>query len=239
MKNIYRRRAWIIAFMIMLLFIPVTVVASSLELTLPNTSVSGWAYSTQPGHMGTKNTTYSYESADIKGIYENYVLGGIALWGTNISMTYTPTQAAATGLFGVTDGAVDYTATTFVSGVGSNGHRTKYSINISSVNFNSSSNAGRYRTIAHEIGHAYGLGHVANSGQIMYGTYSTTKNVTTQDLWGMKVVTHVHMHSTSTTGTYSEYSHAYHKVVCSSCKGIYLQTHTFSGGVCSKCGFVP
>ena len=136
------------------------------------------------------------------------------------------------------DAASDATASTLVVSVDSNGHRTKFTITIYSVNFlGSYTNVnGRNRTIAHEIGHAYGLGDISQSSNIMYGSYSTLKQVTTQDIWGMKVVTHQHNHSSSTTGTYSQLNASYHNVVCSSCYGIYKQDHSYVNGICSKCG---
>lgn len=190
--------------------------------------------------MGQRASTYSYESSTVQSAYGSYVSGGISLWGTNIAMSYTSSVPNAVGVFGVTDAAVNYNAATLVTSVNSStGYRTGYTITISSQNFNSSSKttAGKYRTIAHEIGHAYGLGHVPSSSNIMYSYYSATKNVTSQDIWGMKVVTHIHQHSSSTTGTYSEYSVDSHKVLCSSCGGIYIRAHTFSSGVCTKCGY--
>ena len=46
-----------------------------------NTSVSHWAFSTQNGHMGTKDLTYAYSSSSVESSYSSYVNGGIGLWG--------------------------------------------------------------------------------------------------------------------------------------------------------------
>ncbi len=228
---------WVLAFVLCFSFSGSKVEAASLARTSANTSVSGWAYSTQSGHMGVKTSNYTFDSSTTYNTYSTYLSNGIALWGTNISMGYT-SQSTAKGLIIASDAASDATASTLVVSVDSNGHRTKFTITIYSVNFlGSYTNVnGRNRTIAHEIGHAYGLGDISQSSNIMYGSYSTLKQVTTQDIWGMKVVTHQHNHSSSTTGTYSQLNASYHNVVCSSCYGIYKQDHSYVNGICSKCG---
>lgn len=201
--------------------------AGSLGLTKANTQQSGWAYSDQAGHMGTKNSTYRFENESVKNTYSSYVTEGIALWGSYINMTYTP--ASANGVFLESAENSNATAATQITNVDANGHRTSYTITIYKNNFmNGTSREGRIRTIAHEIGHAYGLGHVPDSGQIMYVQYSATTKVTQKDSWGMQVVTHAHVHNRNTAGTYSEYSASHHEVICSACKGIYIQEHTFT-----------
>lgn len=210
--------------------------AASLSLTDANTSVSGWAYSTQQGHMGTKSSTYTFESSAVQSSYETDISNGIALWGSNISLRYTG-QSSAAGIISQSDSETNATASLSVVNCDSNGHRTNYILTIYKLNFDSNSSAMKTRTIAHEIGHAYGLGHVSTSTDIMYGTASATKSVTSQAIWGIKVVTHVHTHSSTTTGTYEQYNSSYHYVTCSSCLGIYQQAHTYSSGKCSKCGY--
>lgn len=212
--------------------------ASSLERTLANTGVSGWAYSTQSGHMGKKASTYTFDSSYTYNVYSNYFTNGTALWGTTISAAYTPQTTSATGIVAESDASSDAVATTSVISVNNSGHRTKYQITIYSMNFFASwsSVPGRNRVIAHEIGHAYGLGHVNQANDIMYDTYSDSTQVTSQALWGMKVVTHQHNHSSSTSGSFSQYNELYHKVLCSSCKAIYLQDHSYVNGTCTKCG---
>ncbi|MBQ3551612.1 MAG: matrixin family metalloprotease [Clostridia bacterium] len=87
---------------------------------------------------------------------------------------------------------------------------------IYSQEFDGNATAGKYRTIAHEIGHVYGLGHVDNySNQIMYPYHSTTKNVTTYDIAGMNVMTHTHTHNGSYPGTYVQLSGYQHIKRCS------------------------
>ena len=180
--------------------------------------------------------TYTFESSAVQSSYETDISNGIALWGSNISLRYTG-QSSAAGIISQSDSETNATASLSVVNCDSNGHRTNYILTIYKLNFDSNSSAMKTRTIAHEIGHAYGLGHVSASTDIMYGTASATKSVTSQAIWGIKVVTHVHTHSSTTTGTYEQYNSSYHYVTCSSCLGIYQQAHTYSSGKCSKCGY--
>lgn len=214
--------------------------AADLDDTDPNTAYSGWAYSSLPGHMGTKYLLYAYESSSVENEYKSYVQGGIALWESHINMN--PSSSASAGLvINVSAAASTATAATSVqSYYPSNGHRTHCTITIYSTNFNASSHiyAGKIRTIAHELGHVFGLGHVSNSGSIMNGSYSETKNVTTSDIWGMKVVTHQHNHGSATSGTwYSYIDISYHYVRCNSCGGIYKQIHSQNSSGACACGY--
>ena len=111
-------------------------------------------------------------------------------------------------------------------------------INIYSASFDSNATAGKYRTIAHELGHVYGLGDMTSfSNHIMYAVYSTTKNVTSDDIWGMKVVTHVHIHGTLFMGTYEIVDASYHDITCNSCHGKIRRVHSPNAlGVCA-CGY--
>ncbi|MBO7666672.1 MAG: matrixin family metalloprotease, partial [Clostridia bacterium] len=179
-------------------------------------------------------------SSAVQAAYRSYVGGGIGLWGTNISMTCISDVDSAGLEIKVSNKITDATASTLVNSVDSEtGHRTKCTITIY-PNFDLTSHTydGKIRTIAHELGHVYGLGHVTFTSSIMYGVYSTTKDVTSQDIWGMKVVTHIHSHGVLVLGTTYEFIDAtYHYITCNSCKGKIKRVHTPDGnGVCS-CGY--
>lgn len=218
--------------------------ADSLEDLDPNTSTSGWTYSTQNGHMGTKVSTYKYSSDEVRRAYADYVVAGIGMWTSYISMSYS--ASSTQGLFKISNETSGATASTLVTAVDANGHRTQYEVTIFSYSFDTNSDEGKARTIAHEIGHVYGLGHVNTTGDIMYDTYSETKAVTSASRNGMKVVTHVHTHSASTSGTYVATTQSQHGLLCSTCKGIYYSSHTLPSAyqynttshwrVCSSCG---
>ncbi|MBQ6042969.1 MAG: hypothetical protein IJL41_02370 [Clostridia bacterium] len=92
--------------------------------------------------------------------------------------------------------------------------------------------------MAHELGHAYGLDVVNNPNSIMNTTFNSAMSVTSQDIWGMKVVTHVHEHGPLVMGnTYEVVDASYHYITCNSCKGKVKRVHAPNAyGVCA-CGY--
>lgn len=177
-------------------------------------------------HMGSKTTTYGYSSTTVKNAYSTYVTTGIALWGTYISCSESSSSPMGTITVSAMDN--DANADLLPTYYSSSKHIASWTLTIYSENFDDNEDAGKYRTIAHEIGHAYGLGHVNNNSQIMYHTYSATKNVSSYDRAGMKVMTHAHTHSGSYSTTLEEYSTYKHKVRCSTCRAYYLGTCSYT-----------
>lgn len=223
------------ALFVISLSVPI-VYASDISSFLTDTT-TGWTKYDSNGHMGTKNTSYTYASNAVRTAYSEYVDAGIALWGSRITCTETSSTRAITGSFTVSN--MDHSATAVTEAENTSNHRSFWKITIYSQNFDSDdkTDAGRYRTIAHEIGHVYGLHHVSNSSKIMYGTYNASKNVTSTDKAGMDVMTHSHTHSSSTSYTYNGYNGQQHKKRCSTCLAYSLENHTLnSNNVCTKCG---
>ena len=223
------------ALFVISLSVPI-VYAGDISSFLTDTT-TGWAKYDSNAHMGAKNTSYTYASNAVKTAYSKYVNAGIALWGSHITCPENSSTRAITGSFTVSNMDSSANAVTNASNVSN--HRSSWEITIYSQNFDSDENtdAGKYRTIAHEIGHVYGLHHVASNSKIMYGTYSENKNVTSTDEAGMDVMTHSHTHSSSTSYTYNGYNGQQHKKRCSTCLAYSLENHTLnSNNVCTKCG---
>jgi len=214
--------------------------ADDLIDTDANTSVSGWAYSSLLGHRGSKIMTYCFTDSSVQNKYGSLAESAKALWGSYVNVVLISSGANLV-IHEYSDPTSTTTAYTTVVSVDSNNHRTGIAIYINDPWFNLSghTNEGKKRTLAHEMGHAFGLGHVSNSASIMNGGYSTTKNVTSDDQHGMSVVTHAHVHGTDTVGIYSFKNAATHYTVCNYCLGKYTQVHILNPAhtVCTRCGY--
>lgn len=197
---------------------------------------TGWKHSTQKHHMAQKSTAYYMSSESMKALYQTYVTNGANLWGSNINLSYSTSGPGY--IYAINDSSSSATAATSTSS-GSDGITTSWYIEINSANFDDGSAEGKKRTLAHELGHVYGLGdlYISDaSSQIMYGYYSASKNVTTSDINGMSVVTETHTHAGYYPKTYEKYSNTKHKVRCSTCKSYHYELHT-STSYCANCGY--
>lgn len=212
--------------------------SSDLDDVDANTIISGWSFSGAP-HMGTKNLTYTYLSNAVKNAYDGYITDGKSLWGNNINMNYSSSYSDS--VLTIVASSMESSASMGLS-IGdwesNTDHITLCAVLINTQVFDSYSYAGKIRAVAHELGHVYGLGEISSSSSIMYPYYSTTNNVTNNDIWGMKVVTHVHEHGPIVMGTtYEVLDASYHNVTCNSCKGKIRRVHApNANGVCA-CGY--
>ena len=78
------------------------------------------------------------------------------------------------------------------------GHIVKFMITINKPRFEILSSEEQKRTIAHELGHSFGLLDLTESNwsrNIMYGYSSSYKYVTTNDINGVKFSAHIHKKS--------------------------------------------
>ena len=212
-----KRRISLLLFLLLLssLFFPGKLGASLLDQWQVSDGVARWAYfsSANRPHMAKKSTSYKFQNSTVLSKYQSLVESGINLWGSTITCTYNP--SSTTGLIDTISGNQSYTALATISSNLTTRHITSWKITIASATFDPNTTAGKIRTIAHEIGHVYGLGHVSHTTQIMYGTYSASKNVTVYDRNGMNVMTHTDTHPTRTL---EQGVNFHHYTRCNTCK---------------------
>ena len=177
-------------------------------------------------HMGSTYTTYTYSSTDCRNQYETYVTAGISLWGSCISCSEN--EYSTIGMITSSDDYVFKNAETVPVYVPSTRHVVSWTITIYSLNFDINTEDIKIRTIAHEIGHVYGLDHVNYNNQIMYGSSSSSKNVTSYDIAGMDVMTHSHMHTGPYSTTLEQHSAYTHKARCTTCHAYHFANCSYT-----------
>lgn len=227
----------ILAFVVLALVPTLSVSADSLTVNHINGGEQcGWTLMSSRLHRGQKALTYNFKYAADKTKYASVFTSGTSLWGSSISCTEGSASAAQLSIWSVSDSGKPYTAATRLT-ASTNSHITKAEMVINSAVFDGKSSAVKTRTIAHEIGHVFGLDDLkdsANDTKIMWYSASSSKNVTQSDLYGMKVVTHAHKsHSFASPVSYSS---TYHRSTCNYCSGYIEERHTMVNGSCSECG---
>lgn len=143
-------------------------------------------------------------------------------------------------IYTIYDSTNNILASATTSSTRTDGLTTGWSIKINKANFDSLSTSSlKNKTMAHEMGHVYGLKDLTLStfsSQIMYGYVNSSMNVTTNDINGMKVVTEVHTHSGYYPKSYQKRDSSTHLVRCTICKSYIIENHT-SLTNCTKCGY--
>lgn len=218
-----------------------------------DTAEAGWGFlHSDRKHMGTKTSTYKYDTVAIYNKYSQHMEDAVRLWGDSISMTYDATSTQ--GIVKVTNQRYSADGSIVLALVGDevvvDNHISSYTLLIFDVNMNQIESYHWKYVLAHEIGHAYGLYHVSDDSQIMYSPYDASTAIhpiTDKDKIGMDIMTHSHTHSTSTSLNCTNVNQSsYHTTKCSTCKATYHQAHTYTTSAyddtyhkktCSKCKY--
>lgn len=161
---------------------------------------NGWTMYERKTHMGTKNTTYVYESTATQNSYSSYIIAGILDWDTSINMQLDTNSLhnafnwysdfedeedgknCGYGLIKTEDEPASGNAGAWIypENAGDTvNHVTTWFIVINTPVFDNLSEETKKDSIAHEIGHIYGLDHVTFTTHIMYESTSGIEEIQT------------------------------------------------------------
>ena len=119
------------------------------------------------------------------------------------------------------------------------GITTQWFIMVNDKYFETLDSFCKSETMAHELGHVYGLGDLyrdADWQNVMYYRSNPVKGVTSADIIGMKVMTGQHRHSANCSRRYEMINTDIHKAICMECKSYILEEHTHYS-YCEKCSY--
>lgn len=228
---------------VMILFLMTAQIVSACASGRKTDSVTGWTFGfpTNYTHTGTKSLTYYYGNAYGESYHTRFTEGK-NLWGTNINLQRSTNSDTANIIFRVDTSfpsAIEsaYGVTQYRSGGTPPMHTMQWTIAINKPKFDVLSIYQKKVVTAHEIGHAYGLGHIGSTAQIMYFNPLSSMSVTTTDKSGVDLMTHYHSCSSSASSAYNTYERVdttLHKKRCKVCKSFLYEPHT-NGITCTLC----
>lgn len=199
----------------------------------------GWSID-EKNHTNGTTLTYKYITSDSTAT--QLVLAGMDIWKGYATFKQSSSGTGTFGLFSDESGSSDNVNAKFHNYVSdSSGHLKEWKIDINIAKLHSITGI----TIAHEIGHAFGLNDLydsSNRDKLMYGINAnrTATCLHQRDIQGFQVITGVH---TSHTWAYKHYakpsSTNYHIKYCKICNGLttVIEGCTYNpNNICIKCG---
>ncbi|MCL2081846.1 MAG: hypothetical protein FWH04_01200 [Oscillospiraceae bacterium] len=179
----------------------------------------GWIFNVDSkfSHSKGKKYDYRYETEAMKNKYDTPFKTGIKLWGTYIGMTEKKNSKNIVTEDSLGSGVAAVAELRGIDPKKSNQHIKGWKITANAPVFRNLSPDEKAKTMAHEIGHVYGLGdlrYYKNRGNLMYNQSIT--GLTSSDRLGMQVVTGVHKkHEKKSSDKYDKIMSKEHIRVCS------------------------
>ncbi len=224
------------------------VFAHSMNSLYNTDNTTGWTYNDY--HMGKKADTYRFTSTTVEQKYGTYMTNAASIWGNSISFTKSSSgRVPISQLYSNTPGRLASTSTDYYD------NETIYSTSLV-IHYNNfdalSSNEQKNETLAHEIGHIYGLDHFdGDGGKYLMHSTSLDVSIKPKEIAGMNCMTHSHVHSYPSHYTltyYSSINNNQHVSRCPTCYSYdYKYNHNFTYSNysrsqhkknCAACGLV-
>lgn len=229
-------------------------------------TVNHWVVNEDGAHWASYSTAMTVNCGDFTGTdFETYIKSAVTKWNSAtfngsklISMSVNNTSGCV--YFENADkttikdlsGSETTWAITYRTGCTKNSTTKHISTSADSIRIkvnwsvlSAKSTTAKTHVPLHELGHVIGLDDISNKASYNaylmcneFGSnYSAPTTITTDDIKGAAFILGLHTKSDHVlSSTKSYHNSTYHRQPCTVCGAYLLETHSYSNGVCTKCG---